>query len=459
MSACLRRLFTTFRYPAMPVTKKPISLAVFDRPAVPFPPADFPLPPLRQLLPLFSPPSINPPPRIPAGSNLHRKSLLPGFTRVGHVVPAAYPRTRAEAVVNDPSQYDYLTDVFGDVNGKVDEDASDSVRRKARKAAIKAAGHKSREANVQSPHRSVEQAREIAKQAKEPALWLQVDRYIPDAVASEGHPEGTSGRNDTLDGTRELPMGLTLVFAHATGFIKEMWEPTFKRIIEELQGSNERVAEIINIDFTSHGASYALNRGRIGSVVDWSDHARDIISVLSCLPDMEEYAGNWGTYLPFRSREGQKRRRRLVGIGHSVGGNAMTQAACQHPTLFERIILVDGMNRVFVSDIDNRFGPTLAESCIGRRNVWSSRDEARADLGRSPYFAVWHPEVFGALIEHGLVDLPADSPQSGVTLACPRWLEAATFQDWEALSAAWTKLGYLRKDLPVKQIIAGDTSA
>lgn len=440
----------------MPSAKTPISLAVFDRPVKPSPPPNFAASSLRKLLPLFPPPSIDPPPQVPKSLDLHRKSTIPGYTRVGHIVPAAYPRTRAESAVNDPARYDYLTDVFGDVNGKVQDGASDSVRRRARKQAISDAADRSLEANRQSRSRTVEQAREAAEKKREPALWLQVDRYIPDAIAADGHPEGTSGRNDTITPSAEQPMGLTLVLAHATGFIKEMWEPTIKKVLEELRDTKETIAEIVNIDLTSHGASYTLNRGRIGPVVDWGDHARDILSVLSCLPDMEEYAGNWGVYLPFRAREGQKRRRRLVGIGHSIGGNAITQAAYQHPSLFERIILVDAMNRVIIPELDNRFGPSLAMSCIGRRNVWSSRDEARADLGRSPYFAAWYSEVFDALIEHGLIDLPSGG---GVTLACPRWLEAATFQDWDALSAGWAKLGELRRDLPVKSIIAGDTTA
>ncbi|KAJ9094902.1 hypothetical protein QFC19_007758 [Naganishia cerealis] len=46
-----------------------------------------------------------------------------------------------------------------------------------------------------------------------------------------------------------------------------------------------------------------------------------------------------------------------------------------------------------------------------------------------------------------------------VTLACPRWAEAAVFTDWHGLQAGYDKLPFLDKNLKVRFIMAGDPSA
>ncbi len=93
--------------------------------------------------------------------------------------------------------------------------------------------------------------------------------------------------------------------------------------------------------------------------------------------------------------------------------------------------------------------------------------EARDNLLLSPFFAAWHPDVFTTLIRYGLVTLSSppragseleDEASSGpVTLACPRWAEASLFADIEGGQTGWNKLEYLRDDMKVKFVMAGDS--
>lgn len=197
--------------------------------------------------------------------------------------------------------------------------------------------------------------------------------------------------------------------------------------------------------------------------------------MLAALPPLEEGAGDWGHFLPFRQHDQpqgtiKKPRKRIIGVGHSIGGNALVQASHAYPSLMDDLILVDPMCRVIIPELDDRYGSSLAVRCIGRRHIWKSRQEARIELLKSPYFGAWDPPSFDALINHGLVEIPkiefeghgltlTPSGDFPVTLACPRWSEASMFSDMFGMINGWNKLGELRSDLSIKFIMAGDTTA
>lgn len=94
------------------------------------------------------------------------------------------------------------------------------------------------------------------------------------------------------------------------------------------------------------------------------------------------------------------------------------------------------------------------------------RNEARTELLRSPYFRAWHPSIFSLFLTHGLVNLdpsPAIPTEAAdgvpVTLACPRWAEAAVFTDWKGIQAGYDKLPFLSPNVKVRFVMAGDSSA
>lgn len=109
--------------------------------------------------------------------------------------------------------------------------------------------------------------------------------------------------------------------------------------------------------------------------------------------------------------------------------------------------------------------PAQAKLCSQRFYSLSS-NQARQELLRSPYFRAWHPSIFDLFLTHGLVNLdpsPSIPTQAAdgvpVTLACPRWAEAAVFTDWKGIQAGFDKLPFLSPKTKVRFVMAGDPSA
>jgi hypothetical protein len=51
----------------------------------------------------------------------------------------------------------------------------------------------------------------------------------------------------------------TLVFAHATGFHKELWEPVLEELYAVSSGTNSKIRDAWAIDCPNHGESAVLN--------------------------------------------------------------------------------------------------------------------------------------------------------------------------------------------------------
>lgn len=83
-----------------------------------------------------------------------------------------------------------------------------------------------------------------------------------------------------------------------------------------------QVDEVWFLDDYHHGQSIDLNGGLIGSVHSWLDGGRDIANfVKHILPDS---SGSGPETLVWRdANDSQRKQRKVVGVGHSVGGNAM----------------------------------------------------------------------------------------------------------------------------------------
>lgn len=78
-----------------------------------------------------------------------------------------------------------------------------------------------------------------------------------------------------------------------------------------------RVAEVWMLDDAMQGASVDLNRGRLPGIRLWRDGARDVVNFIEhCLPHDEQ-----GVHLEWH--EARRPRRKIIGVGHSVGGSAM----------------------------------------------------------------------------------------------------------------------------------------
>jgi hypothetical protein len=64
-------------------------------------------------------------------------------------------------------------------------------------------------------------------------------------------------RSDSLHSND--PDALTLVFVHATGFHKEIWEPTMEDLYSFAERSELKIREMWSIDAPNHGEAAILN--------------------------------------------------------------------------------------------------------------------------------------------------------------------------------------------------------
>jgi lipase len=146
-----------------------------------------------------------------------------------------------------------------------------------------------------------------------------------------------------------------------------------------------------------------------------------------------------------------------VGVGHSMGGNALVRAAAGEPDAFAALLLVDPVilpAHWYHADeysIDGHF-------VLNRRRQWSSPDEMFERFkGRGP-FANWQDVVLRDYCRYGL--LPADEGND-YQLACPPEVEAHIYASsslasnrdiYDAVAQVTVPVRVLRCAKPVSQV-------
>lgn len=182
---------------------------------------------------------------------------------------------------------------------------------------------------------------------------------------------------------------------HANGFCAAVWAPVAERLRPHFR--------VVAMDARGHGDS---SKPEGLDFYHWTHFGRDVAGVAEAL------ASSPG--------------RVALGLGHSFGGTAMALAAAARPDLFERILMVDPI--VFPSDPQARArmgrGNQMAEGARKRRQVWDSRDQARAKWSGKEMFAGWVPEAF----ENYLAEALGDRPDGRVELKCAGDVEATIFE-------------------------------
>ena len=110
-----------------------------------------------------------------------------------------------------------------------------------------------------------------------------------------------------------------------------------------------------------------------------------------------------------------------VGVGHSIGGHAITWAASQQSDLFASLLLIDPV----IMQRDFYVGFMEFEHFTARRrNQWESTDEMIERFKDRPPFNAWKPEVLRDYVNYGLLPNPNGT---GYVLACDPAFEAATY--------------------------------
>lgn len=184
----------------------------------------------------------------------------------------------------------------------------------------------------------------------------------------------------------------TTLFVHATGFHARCWNQTVKRLPDR---------HVIAVDMRGHG------RSDKSGPFSWDVFGADVTEFVEAL-NLEK----------------------ITGVGHSMGGHSVVQAAARHPARFEKLVLVDP---VILSPEIYRQSASLHDAWLSesgehpvarRRNHF---DDARAMFdnlaGRGGY-AAWQDEVLHDYCQYGLLPNPDGE---GCVLACPPRVEAAIY--------------------------------
>jgi pimeloyl-ACP methyl ester carboxylesterase len=121
----------------------------------------------------------------------------------------------------------------------------------------------------------------------------------------------------------------------------------------------------------------------------------------------------------------------VIGVGHSMGGLCTFMAAHKYPELFRGVVIMDPpvingwgalsfglMKKLGLSD---RITP--AGKSAGRREIWNSRDEVRASLGKKKFFQAFDPDCFEDYLLFGFTN-----DAGGVRLTIPVAAEVAIFR-------------------------------
>ncbi|KAM0752403.1 alpha/beta-hydrolase [Meredithblackwellia eburnea MCA 4105] len=292
-------------------------------------------------------------------------------------------------------------------------------------------------------------------------LWLVVNRYRPSsAKALRNSESGTEG--------------VTLLFSHANGFHKEIWEPTISDLIDDLGDSDgPPVKEIWAWDCVNQGDSATVNRNLLGKTFYWADYGRDLLNlaisyITSPISKIHEDTGSHSSAkilpnpVPLTNlhqldngpnatsgcspRKGQN----LFLISHSFGAAASVYAGSTLPSLFKGMALVDPVLRTAENSNARLVGGALL-----RRDRWRDRTEAKEGFLKKPFFRAWEERVLESYVEFGLKE-GENLAEGEVILKCPGKNEAIAFADPGTTGSrrAFSRLPLIPSSLPTHFIFA-----
>ncbi|KAJ7661422.1 Alpha/beta hydrolase fold-1 [Mycena polygramma] len=247
------------------------------------------------------------------------------------------------------------------------------------------------------------------------------------------------------------PAALTLLFLHATSFHKETWLPTLEAIfaLASSEGSPVKIREAWCLDCPNHGASAQLNATVLLQP--------EFFLNFSC----ERYAQAVHHFLSIGPAQGASvdfRKRNLVGIGHSLGGCAITMLQAMEPVFpFSSLILIEPLLSPAGSHHLRRLREILVKGAYERRDVWPDRKQAMLALRRRDRTKKWDERILQNFVEYGIVEHPgaryAEGAYPGVILACSRDQEAAMYRDPDGATKPVECLNRIARTRPVHLIL------
>ncbi|MEX2326287.1 MAG: alpha/beta hydrolase [Pseudomonadales bacterium] len=179
----------------------------------------------------------------------------------------------------------------------------------------------------------------------------------------------------------------TILLVHATGFHARCWDAT----VAHLRGQH-----VIAVDMRGHGRSDKT------PPYTWDIFGQDLAALVR---EMELKC--------------------IVGVGHSMGGHSLTQAAAAEPSRFDHLVLVDPVILSPLAYAAFAGAGNPQDHPVSRRRSQFDSVEAMVDnLAGRGGFALWEPAVLKDYCRYGLLPNP-DGP--GLILACPPLVEAAVY--------------------------------
>ena len=210
----------------------------------------------------------------------------------------------------------------------------------------------------------------------------------------------------------------TVLFVHATGFHARVWDQVIGQLGER---------HVISVDQRGHGRSQKV------PIEHWRAIGDDVAALAHALGIDA-----------------------AIGVGHSVGGHAIVDAAAAVPGAFQRLLLIDP---VIASPAGYTRGGWRTEQLEGqlhpsakRKNHFHTPDEMFERFKSRHPFSAWEPAALRDYCEHGL--LPCDD--GGYVLACPPEIEASVYMTGHTNPSIYDSIHALK--IPVTILRAKEAS-
>ena len=182
----------------------------------------------------------------------------------------------------------------------------------------------------------------------------------------------------------------SVLLVHATGFHARCWDQVIRNLDDY---------HAVAVDMRGHGRSE--NTGPFS----WDVFGQDVSELVQAM-DLTD----------------------VVGVGHSMGGHSVTQAAANQGDRFKGLVLVDPVimspEMYAARDDYNGLQENQVHPVSRRRNSFRDADEMFYHMENRGSYALWDQQVLRDYCDYGI--LP--DPDSGeYELACPPEIEASIY--------------------------------